>query len=477
LVPNVGYADMRQRRRGFTLVEILVALALTIFILSILSQAFVTGADTFRTLKAIGDMNASLRIAANRLRADLAADHFEGKRRLSDPSFWTVGPPEQGYFYLDQRKPFAPVAATPNVSLDTGVGEGPDAIGNTNIPSFRVTTHRMAFTVKAKGTRPEDFFSAKVPALANIANDLTTANLNPNLTINYSGTPDGRYQNANSFNSQWIEVCYWLEPIYNGGGILPTANGTQLYALYRQQRLVIGYSGAINWQDSTTAAKYARVPYSAANLAALQPVVSCKDNPDKTGKNNAFMYFNSPADLTIPERRTAGAFAYRAALPPTVPPSGMLGGNGAAASPGFARQPAVNGAPYPNANVAPTGDDLLLTDVISFDVEVLQGNLQGTTVTPAADFAALPNPNYFDTWSRREDDAYNYAAKSKVKVPGSNPATYYYPYTQPIPMAALGSAANPTPTPTYNILALRITIRIWDPRTQLSRQMTIVQDM
>src|ERR1700733_6581672 len=41
---------MTQRRVGFTLVEIMVSMALTIFLLTIMAQAFVLGTDTFRTL-------------------------------------------------------------------------------------------------------------------------------------------------------------------------------------------------------------------------------------------------------------------------------------------------------------------------------------------------------------------------------------------------------------------------------------------
>src|SRR5262249_13030922 len=80
-------------RRGFTLVEMLVAMALTMFIMVILSEAFATGLDSFRQLKAIGDMEESLRAAATVLRADLAADHYTGKRRLSDPDFYANVPP------------------------------------------------------------------------------------------------------------------------------------------------------------------------------------------------------------------------------------------------------------------------------------------------------------------------------------------------------------------------------------------------
>src|SRR5689334_21797276 len=75
-------------RKGFTLIEMMVATALTMFIMAILSQAFVTSLDVFSGLKGLGDMEANLRTAGTLMRADLAADHFEGKRRLSDPDFW-----------------------------------------------------------------------------------------------------------------------------------------------------------------------------------------------------------------------------------------------------------------------------------------------------------------------------------------------------------------------------------------------------
>src|SRR5262249_41037863 len=58
---------VRQRRSGFTLVELLVAMALTLFIMVILSQAFIAGVQTFADLKAIGDMNNRLRVASSTL--------------------------------------------------------------------------------------------------------------------------------------------------------------------------------------------------------------------------------------------------------------------------------------------------------------------------------------------------------------------------------------------------------------------------
>ena len=50
-----------KRRSAFTIVELLVALALIMFIMAILSEAFVAGLTTFRNLKAVADMAERLR--------------------------------------------------------------------------------------------------------------------------------------------------------------------------------------------------------------------------------------------------------------------------------------------------------------------------------------------------------------------------------------------------------------------------------
>ena len=92
----------KKRRPGFTLVEMLVATALVMFIMLILSEAFSAGLVAFRTLKGIGDMEERLRSAITPLRADLAADHFDGRRRLSDPNFWNTGIPREGFVNVTQ---------------------------------------------------------------------------------------------------------------------------------------------------------------------------------------------------------------------------------------------------------------------------------------------------------------------------------------------------------------------------------------
>src|SRR3954468_12381473 len=87
---------MRQRN-AFTLIEMMVVIALTMFIMIILAQSFSAGLEVFRDLKAIGDMDDTGRGAAQLLRKDLSSDHFTGKRRLSDANLWS-DLPREGFF-------------------------------------------------------------------------------------------------------------------------------------------------------------------------------------------------------------------------------------------------------------------------------------------------------------------------------------------------------------------------------------------
>src|SRR5262249_34419245 len=138
-----GGPIMRRRRHAFTLVELLVAMALIMFIMAILSQAFVTATQTFRDLKSAADMAEKLRSTTGIMRRYLAADHFEDKRRLSDPNFWQAGPPRAGFFRVWHG------------TKSTLEGADPDSI-----PSFRSTTHMLHFTVKFRGNQRSDYMTA-----------------------------------------------------------------------------------------------------------------------------------------------------------------------------------------------------------------------------------------------------------------------------------------------------------------------------
>jgi prepilin-type N-terminal cleavage/methylation domain-containing protein len=380
------------RRQGYTLVEMLVSLALVLFIMVILSQAFSTGLEVFRQLKGVGEMEERLRMASTILRQDLKLDHFEGKRRLSDPGFWTQGPPREGFFHIQQ--------------LDPSTRDGfPDGDG---IQSIRATTHSLHFSIKLRGSQREDFLSAKV--LAPVS---PVAPLSPLYDTTFFGfSTDSRYQDSPStYNSQWAEVVYFLYPTNAS-----TPNSVSLSALYRRQRLAVPNNLKANWASSQQV-RVISPKELIQNLNHDYGSISCgKADPNKGYPD--VLYFNNPTDLTVPERR----FASYAPLQD----------------------------PNPDPQNNQTGADLLLTDVASFTVRVLSPDLPNG----GKDFSDLPRLSFpgqqlpvgvFDTWSTVHDDIYNYEGK-------------------------------PAPVP-IRILALEITLRVWDMKTQQTRQITIIQDM
>jgi len=120
------------------------------------------------------------------------------------------------------------------------------------------------------------------------------------------------------------------------------------------------------------------------------------------------------------------------------------------------------------------GSDVLLTDVISFDV---QAYYPGQPV--ANDFNDLPpqvpanaaNPLFagnttpgsygwvFDTWTNNNDPVYP-------------------DYHSTSPTTGWQSTGNTFSAPNQIVIqAIRITIRVWDKKTQQTRQVTVIQDM
>ena len=233
-------------RTGFTLVELMVAMALSLFLMSILAEAFAVSMDTFRGLRAIGDMQDTLRNGLRQMRDDLSLPHFEGNRKLSDNGFW-MEPRREGFFYMKGSAP---------------TSEGLD--GN-NLQSSRATDHVMHFAVRKQGFRPPDYFTVGPFA--------TTPPINP------AGSPPSHYVPANNpletfygnlnpstntayISSQWAEVAYLMRPMppATTGGPAPTtpettATGTPitLYNLYRAQVLMLPYRDGVQIQSITTA--------------------------------------------------------------------------------------------------------------------------------------------------------------------------------------------------------------------------------
>jgi hypothetical protein len=130
----------------------------------------------------------------------------------------------------------------------------------------------------------------------------------------------------------------------------------------------------------------------------------------------ANFYFNTPLDVTDPTKRSID----------------------------FTQDP-IAGNSVPEANVS----TLLLSDVVSFDIQIVRA-------------PPLPPP------------------------PGPPPANsptlnFGYPAGTVLDFEDVGTydtgANAPNGTPPFGILAVQITLRVWDLRTQQTRQVTILQDM
>lgn len=243
-----------RQRHGFTLVEILVAMALTLFVMVILTQAFVTSLETFSGLKVIGELQAQLRTVSSLMKEDLSADHFEGKRRPSDPGILAFKP-KQGFLYFRGS---------------TSTGEGTDAFG---VQSYTATDHAMHFTSHLRGNRKESVYSSALSATGPAFTNGSTSYFNQ--------PPDGVYQTGGAFKGQWAEIAYFLvktgtvDSEYNLSG-----TGAGLHALYRAQYVMPSRTTDVNSEGG-----------------------NANTHPGIAGSGASFQ-FHSPTDVTQPANRT-----------------------------------------------------------------------------------------------------------------------------------------------------------------------------
>ena len=441
---------MRQRQ-GFTITELLVAFALIMFIMVILTEAFTAGLESFRILKAIGDMQERMRSVSIILRRDLQKEHFENKdnrgNRLSDIDL-RIGrgsPPDEGFFRIWQRNNPAdanPMSLTWNSTRDFGVSslEGQDLDG---IPTTVSTEHVLHFTIKLPlGSLPANYMFVQLPGYS-AADETNLATQGGQVSVDI--------QKASTMPSHWAEVVYFLVP-----KIGRTAKGTQLYSLYRRQRLLAhpGVSASLT-------------PSNEYNSISLS---------NNAGATAGTMQVNTPASITEPRNRFGSSGGMEGAYP------------GASNNPPFQGWSLEDtlGFNYAQTQYGQAGDDLLLTDVVAFDVKVIQQGYPTANGIPV--FADLPpasagsNPTFkagvpfsvFDSWS-----------KNKLP-PGSTAGSPYYGETNPSTGRSYwdgrpidtDAATNTLQAPSrIRIIAIQVTVRVWDEKTEQSRQVSIIQEM
>jgi type II secretory pathway pseudopilin PulG len=427
-------------RKGFTLVELLVATALTIFVMTILTQAFVVSIDVFTGLKGIGDMQENLRAATNMIRYDLQQNHLEGGRRLSDPTLGlplisNTAAPTQGFFRV-----------TPS---STWTSEGLDG---DSMPSARVTDQVMHMMVRLKGNQPQSFFTTSIANPLNPNNNnvqffnlQTFYGLDPLNPATYSADADGtqrpNYSNypnpAPGFNiaggvlppgelpntpnppfnpvgaqtlppgpyfykSQAVEVGYFLgnatagpfvqtgtteEPLNPAG-----STGLPLYSLYRAQFVLVQDATALNNPTNAFPGWFATGGGFVPNTNYLGMACSLGQPPPPLPIPN--ITFFTPADMANPASRTLNL---------------------------------TNTATFSQRCFSST--TLVLPNVLSFEVRIIRN------ATPAP-FEIGPAPEFNAGTAIGYDSANNGA-----------------------------------------ILGVAITLRVWDNKTRQTRQVTLMQDL
>jgi len=372
-------------------------------------------------------------------------------------------PPDEGYFRIWQRwqeDQSVPMVNNPNnpalayTAVDrarcvhNSTLEGDEAVASV-IPatSVRATTHVLQFTCRMAGDGREAYRTV----------NLNPDGLNPGSGLQNQGP--SAYRFTDRMITNWYEVTYFLKP--NG----ETAGGTTpLFNLYRREKAVSALNGTFQVQGQAIAD------------------VSGSFDPSQSP---APYVANTPASVTDPRHRFGMD-------PSTKPGDPLMASAFRKAFRDWTLQDDFTtlfaGGPGPAPPGGPTrwGDDILLSDVVSFDVKVLQQGYNPSD--PAGKFGTVnsTNPLYpqfvdlppsplsrnsyfndtaagrywsvFDTWCKT--GAFQRDVGSAPAVEGWNANGQNYS----LPLA-------------IRIYSLQITIRVWDQRSEQTRQVSIIQEM
>lgn len=420
-------------RRGFTLTEVLVAAGLAMLIMAVITQAFSQGMETLSRLKSVGELQQRLRSFETIVRSDLESEHFDGRSgsKVSDMKLNLLAnlpagvdppwrPPARGFFAIKQEGLSIPEGR------ETSMQEG-------NI-STRANNHILQMTVRRDASRGDRVFTAELP-------QTVVAGMTPNALAQMTNQP-------RSFVSTWAEVTYFLDttaPV----GATPGSGGTvPLYGLYRRVRILpeFGNPTTMSWMSIAASQGDWAERTSLQSLSYAPRVVNGVDHP-----------INDPSSVQNPNNRLGGINMVR---------------SGGQVFDVIARDRDAS----PNNN--PTGTDLLLTDVISFEIKANwdggsfapgspMDNLHLTYEFPYSDLPRAVNPangtprnpaigdaRVFDTWYQSTDPA--------TGLPTVNWLTPGNPECLPQPM---------------RLRSIQIKVRVWDRHNGQTRQVTIMQDL
>ena len=523
------------RRSGFTLVEMLVAAAVSIMLMVILTQAFAAGLDMFRRMRAQGNMQERLRQTSITLRDDLTRPHFEtaGAGRNSRLSYRRLDqaysgggeettPADYGFVRLWQGQ-MLDLAGNPIVEPPFNVTGGnlgastplPFALEGTDSDDLmfaRATTHLLHMTVRRQGGNYDECFRCPHPNLP----------VAPGLVFPGDYVFPRDFRESNFFTSSWAEVAYFLVPTGQS-----TGGGVPLFTMHRRSKLLIP-------------AVPSQAPLNEVAVAAIHPEVSTRQQISPPVGN----FYSRSNQVTQPRFRS-----FMVPAPNIVSPVGpYLGTHAGVMEDTMPNRRFLTGNRYPTlaedtGSMTFAGDDILLHDVISFEIKAMWDSPQSpipfiltplevqalqpriaylvnATVVPNSDYPfdyipfsvknqyfanrqgrpplvpAMPGARVFDTWSDAPGSPYAEVVPPGNPNPGPPPSPPGQPPGPPPfpPGQGPGSPGNSTqewertdPVADQNtscrlplairIKALQIRIRIWDAKTEQTRQITIIQDM
>ena len=223
-------------------------------------------------------MQQNLRTAAVRLHTDLGNDHFEGDRKLGDPSLLVASTKIQAGFFVVRQGSVASLA---------GPGYVNEGLDQNNVPSFRAVDHFLYFTVKLKGNRQENFFSTMLQPPAATVTKFFNLKTAYNVTSGTLSTETLSLGNP-YYSSQWAEVCYYLEQTGSTEepNVVNSPLGTPTYALKRAQFVMVPDSTNLN-KPALAANQITSAEFASVSTIACRPV----------GANVSFF---SPIDAAMP---------------------------------------------------------------------------------------------------------------------------------------------------------------------------------
>lgn len=265
--PSARTAKRRRRSTAFTLVEMMVAVALSIFMLTLFTQLFLGASNAITESRGITEIDQRMRGTFTTIRDDLSHIYLadaQGRELKPSELFAPVGTPsipDQGYLLIEENSPssvypdasggYGTSAFSGKPNLGLGFRQGIDQ----NRLSVEVDVNDvMAFTVQRPGREPSDFYWGRVPQ-ASVSDSTPASSSSPLDTWAFAPPASNDVQGDGRLASAIAEVVYFLRPNnqqYELQDINDPPYSQQstrsplypprpaLYTLYRRQLLVLG---------------------------------------------------------------------------------------------------------------------------------------------------------------------------------------------------------------------------------------------